>query len=97
MMSSAETILHVPTIRSRSSDSVCPKTDEPQSINANRVNTIFFMTIGSSGVKFEQSWKTLGSGSSSYQSSAYYLELVFEHDIDCFRIRVMLLFQDTGC
>src|SRR5215469_8275806 len=53
MVCSVESSFHVPTIRSRISDSVCPKTDEPQSKKANRMNMAFFMMNGCSKVKFE--------------------------------------------
>src|SRR5579863_4287045 len=41
MVSSDETNFHVPTIRSRISDSLCPKTNEPQTTTANRINIEF--------------------------------------------------------
>src|SRR5215467_11353281 len=55
MVCSVDTNFHVPTIRSRISDSVWAQIDELQSARANRMNTEFFMGNSSSRVKCEPS------------------------------------------
>src|SRR5271163_2772075 len=55
MICSVETSFHVPTMRSRTSDSVWPATNEPQSTNATRINVEFPMVSIFSRVRFAPS------------------------------------------